>query len=312
MLPLLRYAAALPSYYFADAVKALSDEFQLTEEEREALLPGGSQRLFTNRVSWAQMYLKKAGALDSIGRATYAITERGRQLLAQNLSTIDNSVLRQFQEFTAFEGQRGSTEASSSEKVDSSSPVQELDPFESFNRSYLALRQNLADELLETLKRTDPTFFEQLVVDLLVAMGYGGSDTEIRAAAMKGSTDQGIDGVIKEDLLGLSHIYLQAKRWKESVGRPTVQGFAGSMDQFHATKGVMITTSTFTEGARSYINQIGKTIILIDGRQLVQLMIEHGLGVKTVETYKIQAIDYSYYELEGLNPAQAGIDSKSG
>lgn len=235
MLPLLRYAAAGSSYYFADAVKALSDEFQLTDEEREALLPGGSQRLFTNRVSWAQMYLKKAGALDSIGRATYAITERGRQLLAQNLSAIDNSVLRQFQEFTAFEGQRASTETANLEKADSNQATQELDPFETFNRSYLALRQNLADELLETLKRTDPTFFEQLVVDLLVAMGYGGSDTEIRAAAMKGSTDQGIDGVIKEDLLGLSHIYLQAKRWKDSVGRPTVQGFAGSMDQFHAT-----------------------------------------------------------------------------
>jgi restriction system protein len=301
MLPLLRFADQKPSYRLSEAVSALAQEFQLTQDELEALLPAGTQRIFTSRVSWAGTYLKKAGLLETIGRATYSITERGQALLKENPSRIDRTTLRRYEEFVAFTNQRDTTATETVEKI--LEDVNTLDPLEAFNQSYLSIRQSLADDLLDMLKRTTPDFFEKLVVDLLVAMDYGGSDEDIRKAVMRGRTDEGIDGVIKEDALGLSHIYLQAKRWKDStVGRPLVQGFSGSMDQFHATRGVMITTSTFSEEARTYIQKIPKTIVLIDGKQLVQLMVEHGVGVKTVETYPIYAIDTDYYELEEKRP----------
>ena len=300
MLPVLRFAGTKVEYHLSEIVEALGLELQLSQEEKDALLPAGTQRTFVSRVSWAQTYLKKAQLLESRGRGNSAITQRGQQMLAQNPLRIDNKFLRQFQEFIEFEGVKATPADSDGYIAASSQEDSELDPLEAFNQSYLSIRQNLSDDLLEMLKRTKPVFFEKLVVDLLVAMGYGGSDEEIRRAAMKGSSDQGIDGIIKEDILGLSHIYLQAKRWKDSVGRPVVQSFAGSMDLFHATKGVMITTSTFTDEARQYIRHIGKTLILIDGKQLVQLMLDHGVGVKTVESYQIQAIDAGYYEMEDL------------
>lgn len=293
MLPLLQYAEQRKFYPISDAVAVLGKTFQLTVEELEERLPGRNHRLFANRVSWAHMCLKQAGLLETVGRATYQLTQRGKQVLDQNPGRVDKRLLRQFAEFTEFQAPRDKDSLLEVELAGV-----ELDPLEAFHQNYLTIRQNLADELLEMLKRTSPTFFEKLVMDLLVKMGYGGSDTEIRQAAMKGNQDKGIDGVIKEDVLGLSHIYLQAKRWKDSVGSQVVHGFSGSMDQFHATKGVLITTSTFTEEARRFIGKIGKTIILIDGQQLVQLMLEHELGVKTIDTYKIQAIDTAYYELE--------------
>jgi restriction system protein len=305
MLPVLRFASTREHYRLSEVVEALAQEFELTPEEQEALLPAGTQRIFTSRVSWAGTYLKKASLVESIGRAVYRITARGLALLQEHPTRIDRATLKRYDEFVAFTGTRETATQESSEILTTMSTVDELDPLEAFNRSYLSIQQSLAEDLLDMLKRTTPDFFERLVVDLLVAMGYGGSDEDIRKAVMRGKTDQGIDGVIKEDTLGLSHIYLQAKRWKDStVGSPVVQSFSGSMDQFHATKGVMITTSTFSEEARAYITRIPKTIILIDGKQLVQLMMEHGVGVKMRETYLLHTIDHDYYELEEKLPTR--------
>ncbi len=295
MLPLLKFANQQPSYRLSDAVSALAMTFQLTPEEKEALLPAGTQRVFTSRVSWAGTYLKKAGLIQAIDRAVYTITLRGQALLQQKPDYIDNALLRQFDEFTEF--YPSGTKVEKPPVLPLVEPA--LDPLEAFHQSYLSIQQSLAEDVLDLLKRTTYQFFETVVVDLLVAMGYGGSDEEIRKAVMKGATDEGIDGVIKEDTLGLSHIYLQAKRWKDStVGRPLVASFYGTMEAFRATKGVMITTSTFSEEARRFTEKVPNRLILIDGQQLVQLMLEYGVGVKTVDTYKIQAVDTGYYELE--------------
>lgn len=230
----------------------------------------------------------------------YAITAQGLALLAENPRAINNRMLQRYESFTQFAGNK--SQAPSEMPAPHpllSQELPELDPLESFNQSYWAIQQSLADDLLEMLKQTKPTFFEKLVVDLLVAMGYGGSDEEIRKAVMKGSSDEGIDGVIKEYTLGLSHIYLQAKRWKDStVGRPVVASFYGTMEAFRASKGVMITTSTFSEEARRFTEKVPNKLVLIDGKALVQLMLEYGVGLKTVDTYKIQALDLGYYELE--------------
>src|SRR5205085_3578467 len=249
----------------------LAEEFELSEEDRKQLLPSGSQQKFENRVGWAATYLKKAGLLESKRRGYYKISERGLQVLSKNPSTIDNSFLSQFPEFVMFKTRRTETNSTPESIIDVQTPE------ESLELGYQKIRDELASQLLERIKQCSPAFFERLVIELLVKMGYGGSRIDAGKAIGK-SGDGGIDGIIKEDKLGLDVIYIQAKRWDgNSIGGPSVQQFAGALQGQRANKGIFITTSTFTDAARKYVAQIGSKIVLIDGEQLAQLMIDHKL-----------------------------------
>jgi restriction system protein len=292
MLPLLRYLKDGETRSIREMTDALASEFQLTPAEEEELLPSGRQPTFRNRVGWARTYLSKARLVERVSRAHYRISSRGQQVLQNPPAKIDNGFLTQFPEFNEFRTRR-------TEPDDSSVPDYQPDepPQETIDRSYQVLRLQLAQELLDEIKSSPPEFFEQLVVDLLVAMGYGGSRADA-GHAVGGSGDGGIDGIIKEDRLGLDAVYVQAKRWENPVGRPIVQGFSGSLDGYRARKGVMITTSTFSPGAYDFVSRIEKRIVLIDGEELAQLMIDHGIGVSEIQTYTIHRIDSDYFSNE--------------
>ena len=295
MLPLLQHLKDGQTRSIRELADELADEFGLSTAEREELLPSGRQPTFRNRVGWARTYLSKAKLLERVARGQYRISERGSQVLLSSPQRIDNAYLTQFPEFNEFRTrapqQRRATRASE-EPTDADEPPQEM-----IDRSYQELREQLAQDLLDEVKSSPPEFFEQLVVDLLVAMGYGGSRLDA-GQAVGGSGDGGIDGIIKEDRLGLDAVYVQAKRWENSVGRPVVQGFAGSLEGHRARKGVMITTSNFSKDAQHYVGMIEKRIVLIDGEQLAQLMIDHGIGVSEVQSYTIYRIDSDYFSEE--------------
>ena len=289
MLPLLRIASDGLEHSLAEAFDLLAKEFELTEEDRKKLLPSGRQHQFENRVGWARTYLKKAGLIETPGRGRFRMTERGRQVLAKKPRKIDYKFLMQFPEFAEFK-------SVSSKEEESVAESQEADatPEEALESSYLRLRQGLAQELLDRVKKSTPQFFETLVIDLLVAMGYGGSRHDA-GQALGRSGDGGIDGMIKEDRLGLDVVYVQAKRWEGTVGRPIVQAFAGSLEGVKARKGVVITTSRFSEDAIEFANRIEKRIVLIDGPKLVNLMIDHGIGVTAVASYEVNKVDLDYF-----------------
>jgi restriction system protein len=289
MLPLLRGIGDKQEHSLTDINERLANELQLTPNELEELLPSGRQRLFYSRVHWARTYLKNAGLLESTGRGRFQITERGLEVLKKNPDRIDDKFLNQFPEFQEFQNikTRGHLKAAPEEKETET-------PEEMVESGYQTLRAALAQELLERIKKAPPKFFEQLVVDLLVAMGYGGSRKDAGEAVGR-TRDGGVDGIIKEDKLGLDAVYLQAKRWDGPVGRQIVQGFAGSLEGHHANKGVLITTSRFAQPAIEYVKGIGKKIVLIDGEQLSQLMIDHEVGVAEVASYKIRKVDLDYF-----------------
>ena len=285
MLPLLRITADQHEHVISEVVQRLAEEFQLTPQDRKQLLPSGTQPTFDNRIRWSRTYLSKSGLLESVGRGRFRITKRGLDVLASRPAAINIGFLKQFPEFVEFQ--------SASRKVESQPESQT--PEELLEGIYQNLRLSLAQELLQRVKKCSPAFFEQLVVDLLVAMGYGGSRADAGQTVGQ-SGDGGVDGVIKEDKLGLDIVYIQAKRWEASVGGPVVQAFAGSLEGHKATKGVIITTSQFTSAAKTYVNQIGKRIILIDGDGLVQLMIDYGVGVAIESTYHVKKMDLEYFE----------------
>lgn len=290
MLPLLEFAGDGREHSLREAIEVLADKFSLTVEDRKALLPSGRQPIFDNRVGWAITYMKKAGLLEAPRRGCFQITERGLEVLKNRPANINVAFLEQFPEFVAFRALRREMEPVSDRQAD----ADEVTPEESLEAAYQRLRQNLAAELLETVKRCSPAFFERLVVDLLVKMGYGGS-REDAGRAVGRSGDEGIDGIIKEDRLGLDLIYIQAKRWEATVGRPEVQKFAGALQGHRARKGVFITTSSFSEDAKEYASRIESKIILVDGEQLVHFMIDHGVGVSRVASYEIKKIDHDYF-----------------
>lgn len=294
MLPLLQYAAANAGEVAAsDAVEALADELKLTDEDRRELLPSGIQSTFVNRVGWASTYMKKAGLLEATRRGHFRITERGIALLKKQPELINVALLKQFPEFLEFQRLKG-TRSRDTRTVDQD--ISESTPSEALESAYENLRDELSDELLGKLKKTSPSFFERIVVELLVRMGYGGSRIDAGKAIGR-SGDGGIDGIIKEDKLGLDVVYIQAKRWdNNSVGRPDVMQFAGALQAQRAAKGIFITTSRFTEDARKYVSQIGSKIVLIDGEQLTDLMIEHDVGVTTVSMYPVKRIDADYFD----------------
>lgn len=299
MLPVLRVAADGQEHRFRDVVEELATEFSLTDEERNALLPSGTAPLFDNRVGWARTYLKQAGLIESGKRGYFNITERGKALLAENPTRIDNNSLERFPEFVAFR-QKKSGDAQTVGNVVVATTAQSTDiaestPEELFARAYQKLRNNLEAELLDQVKSSTPSFFERLVIDLLVAMGYGGSRQDAGSVIGR-SGDGGIDGTIKEDKLGLDVIYVQAKKWEGTVGRPEIQKFAGALQGQRANKGVFITTSSFTREAKEYAGFIASKIILVDGEQLVQLMADHNVGVSTVSTFHVKKVDSDYFE----------------
>lgn len=293
MLPLLELAGEGETLQIRKAVDLLAERFGLTEEEKRELVRSGQKTKFYDRVTWTRTYLKKAGLLESPERGFFSITDRGRSVLAGKPSRIDIEFLQQFEEFNRFQQPRrtlvqkvGATGVSGGSPADT--------PEETLQDAYLALRKNLADDLLETVKKSSPEFFERLVVDLLVRMGYGGSRQEAGEVIGR-SGDEGIDGIIKEDRLGLDIIYVQAKRWEGVVGRPEVQKFAGALQGQRARKGVFITTSEFSREAANYAANIETKIILIDGSQLAELMIDHGVGVATEATFELKRIDLGYF-----------------
>ncbi|HEX7643945.1 MAG TPA: restriction endonuclease [Burkholderiaceae bacterium] len=307
MLPFLRIAGDGLEHRFRDAVEALATEFSVTDEERNVMLPSGTAPLFDNRVGWARTYLKQAALLESRKRGFFQITQRGLELLAKQISRIDNSTLEQYPEYLDFKLRRGEQRTTpkanevSLQVPDVELPEDQPDstPEELFSQAYQRLRGNLEAELLEQIKTSTPAFFERLVIDLLVAMGYGGSRRDAGRAIGK-SGDGGIDGMIKEDKLGLDVIYVQAKRWGGTVGRPEIQKFAGALQGQRANKGIFITTSTFTREAIEYTNVISAKIILIDGEQLTSYMVDHNVGVSPVSTFEIKRIDSDYFDGENV------------
>ena len=293
MLPLLELAADGETRHRRQTYDTLAQRFNLTEDEKREVLPSGRQQRFVNRVHWARSYLTNAGLFESPKRGYFRITERGRDVLAGKPSAINVKFLEQFEEFKSFQ-QRRRQPSSLVGVTPSTNGNQENTPEETLQDAYLVLRKNLADELLKAVMESPPSFFEQLVVDLLLRMGYGGSRQEAGEAIGR-SGDEGIDGIIKEDRLGLDIIYVQAKRWESVVGRPDVQKFAGALQGQRARKGVFITTSTYSREAMAFAANIETKIILIDGAKLAELMIDHGVGVTTEETYEVKRIDSDYF-----------------
>ncbi len=293
MLPLLKFASDKKEHSTQETIDALSEEFGLTEEEKKELLPSGKQAVFPNRVGWAKTYLTKAGLLKSNRRSYYEITERGLETLRENLPSIDVTYLEQYPEFRRFRS------ASKKKEDDTKTPEindrMQRTPVEILEGVYQELTQNLAQDLINKVMQCSPTYFERLVVDLLLKMGYGGSRKDAGEAIGK-SKDEGIDGIIKEDRLGLDIIYIQAKRWQNCVGRPEIQKFAGALLGKHAKKGIFITTSTFTDEAREYAASIESKLVLIDGEELGRLMIDYNIGVSTDIVYEIKRIDSDYFE----------------
>jgi restriction system protein len=295
MLPLLKILADGKVYKYREILEALAREFQVTEAERKEMVPSGQQEIFDNRVGWAKTYLKKAGLIDSPQRATFVISEKGKEILSQNPARIDAKFLRQFPEFQEFNRVNKQNETITLESNLSTSD-QEQNPEELLENSYQEIRQALAIDLLFILRKLSPDAFEKLVVELLVKMGYGGSIRDAGKAVGK-SGDQGIDGIIKEDRLGLDIIYIQAKRWADNnaVGRPEIQKFVGALAGQGAKKGIFITTSYFTQEALEYAPRNEIKIVLIDGEELSQLMIDYNLGVSTQKIYEIKRIDHDYF-----------------
>lgn len=295
MLPLLKLVADGALHSSRAIIEELANEFSLTEEARKELLASGSQTIFDNRVGWAKVYLKKAGLLDSPKRAFVVITELGLQTLAKNPSRIDSKYLRQFPSFIDF--YKPSRTGGRPDDELENDPINDQTPEENLAQAYRQLQKSLASELLNRVLELSPAFFERLVVELLVKMGYGGSIKDA-GRAMGKSGDEGIDGTIKEDKLGLDIIYIQAKRWKlgNVVGRPEIQKFVGALAGQGAKKGIFITTSNFTKEAMEYTPRNETKIVLINGEQLSQLMIDYNLGCTTQQIFELKKLDSDYFE----------------
>ena len=296
MLPLLQTLADGEVRPIRDVTRSLADHFKLTDEERSKLLPSGQQSVFGNRVAWAKTDLKMAGLIENPSRGLVRISDEGKKVLAQKPDKITRSFLRQFPAYDAFFTKKPDQQedvGASDQQAIAAEGIHT--PEELLESSYATLRDALAEELLDRVKSCSPAFFEQLVVRLLVAMGYGGSLADAAQVIGK-SGDGGIDGTIKEDKLGLDVVCVQAKRWENTVGRPVVQAFAGSMEGFRARKGVLITTATFSAEAREYVTRIERKIVLIDGPTLANYMMDYDIGVAMSRSFIVKKIDLDYFE----------------
>jgi restriction system protein len=273
-----------------EALEPLAVIFRLTDDEKNRTLQNG-RTIFHNRVSWAQTYLKQAGLLHYPRRGIFRITDRGIKTLKQDPNRIDIQFLYQFPEFVEFSNRTKKNIV----KEETTIPEKEMTPEEMMDTGHAIIQEKLNDELLSTVKKSTSSFFEKLVVDLVVSMGYGGSVKEA-GRAIGTSGDEGIDGIIKEDLLGFDVIYLQAKKWEGSVGRPEIQKFAGALQGQRAKKGIFITTGKFSDEAQQYVSKIDSKIILIDGKRLSEYMSEHGVGVVSDRSYVIKKINSDYFD----------------
>ena len=294
MRPLMDLISDGREHSMREALDRLAEHFELAEEERKRLLPSGQQELFTNRVAWAKTHLRMAGLLEATARGVFRITSRGTELLRTSPERID---LRLLQKQAGYLEARGREREKSTANGEQAKAEAEQTPEELMEESFQALRDNLGREILMKLKSSSPAFFERLVVELLVRMGYGGTRKDAGQAIGK-SGDEGIDGIIKEDRLGLDTIYIQAKKWEQTVSRPEIQKFAGALQGVRARKGIFITTSDFSKEAVEYSARIDSKIVLIDGEQLWNLMVDFGIGVSTTATYEVKRIDNDYFSEE--------------
>ena len=293
MYPFLKQLEDRKEYKLQDLYVLLAKHFNLTEEDIAEKLPSGKQTLLENRIGWARTYLKKSGLIKVVRRAVFKITEEGLKVINDpNLKRIDRKFLTRYESFNEF-----INNTSHNKKTSKESDEGEQTPLELIDYNYNILKNELQELLLEKILECSPAFFEHLIVDLIVAMGYGGSVNDAGRAIGK-TGDEGIDGIIKEDVLGLDMIYLQAKRWKvdSTVSRPDIQGFVGSLVGKKASKGIFITTAKFSKEARNYAESIDKRVILIDGKELTHLMFKYNVGVSDENTFTIKKVDLDFFE----------------
>ena len=298
MLPVLKVLEKTGLIHTRDCAKLAGDLLGLSEEERAQMLPSGNQSYLLNRTGWACWYMMQAGLVARPKRGFNEITDEGKKLLAEKPPRIDTKLLARYPSFVE-KVLKSKTQAGNN---DSGEPCEELKapdaaktPYERVEAAFLELRNTLATDLLDYLSKIDPFRFERIVLDVLVAMGYGGSRKEAAEVTQK-TNDEGIDGVINEDRLGLDVIYIQAKRWKQNVGRQELQNFVGALDGRKANKGIFITTGGFNANARDYVAGLQQKVILIDGRRLAELMIDHNVGVAEEQVYRLKKIDSDYFD----------------
>ena len=292
--PLLDIAADGKEHSMREAREKINAEFNLSPEDLSELLPSGTQTKFDNRIAWAKSYFIQAKILESPRRAYFKITERGMHLHSKGHERIDIKVLSQYPEFVEFHNPQ---KQNKNDLVETQQEISAETPEEILQKAYQSIRSDLVSEILNRIKSNTPAFFENLVVDLIVAMGYGGSRSDA-GQSIGQSGDEGIDGIIKEDRLGLDVIYLQAKRWEGTVGRPELQKFVGALHGKRARKGVFITTGKFSDEASDYVKSIDPKVILIDGKSLANYMIDFNLGTSKNVTYEIKRIDSDYFSEE--------------
>ena len=290
MRPLLEFSGDGKAHSLREAIDHLTGHFRLNAEEQKQMLPSGNQARFDNRVHWARSYLKQAGLVENPSRGAFRITTDGQKVLASKHGEINIRFLMQFEKFVQFRNRT----ATDHQPAEAPAGIEMRTPKEVLEESYQRLRDEVAVDLLDTVMGCSPKFFEHLVVELLVKMGYGGSLKEA-GRVIGGSGDGGIDGIINEDRLGLDVIYIQAKRWDRDVNDAEIRNFVGSLAGQKANRGVFITTSAFTKKAEDYVKSVQQKVVLIDGKKLSELMIEHGVGVATVGSYEVKKVDTDYF-----------------
>lgn len=298
MLPLLKAVADGHEHSWRELFDTLSERFHLSELELAELISSGKQGVFYNRLGWAGTYLRQAGLMEATRRSHYRITDRGRQVLKSNPARVDMKFLEQFPEYIEFRDRKGKRRKPGGDGSPVVKPerLSEQTPEEVLEEAYQEIRAGLAEELLTLVKNASPSFFESLVVELLVKMGYGGSRQEA-ARAVGRTGDEGVDGIIDQDRLGLDSVYIQAKKWKDDiiVGRPEIQRFVGALAGRRARRGVFITTSSFSAEAVGYVSNIDSRVVLIDGKRLAEFMIDYDVGVATVTSYMLKRVDSDYF-----------------
>ncbi|MBP7733144.1 MAG: restriction endonuclease [Caldisericia bacterium] len=301
ILPILKIMVDKKPRTSSEISELVASSLNLSEEDKSVMVESGREEAYISRAHWSVYYLYRAGLLNKIRKSTWEITDLGLNIVKSNPAKINSRFLMQFESFKKYATTRkdeADTDADAVQKTFTSIDS-ELSPTEVIDKAYAKLNKTLATDLLDELLKTSPSFFEKLVVDLLLGIGYGGSGKDAGKVVGK-SGDGGIDGIIDQDKLGLDKIYIQAKRWQGNVGSKELNGFVGSLVGFHADKGVFITTSDFTKDAYDYVSKAGKNIILINGQKLVELMIEHNIGVSEHERFVIKKIDHDYFSDEDI------------
>ena len=294
MRPVLECASS-GEVRISDVVEQLANKFRLTADERAALLPSGKQTTFANRVHWAKSYLKQAGLVEITRRGQFRITDRGRTSLADKAANINNAYLEQFEDFQSFRGRVHDAGTDAPKTTDASEPSST--PDEALRRAHSAITNALSADLLDRVQKAPPDFFERLIVDLLLAMGYGGTSEEA-GRALGQSGDDGVDGVIDQDPLGVDQIYVQAKRYSEgnNIGAGAMRDFFGALSLKKAQKGIFVTTSAFSPAAVQTARDLGSRIVLIDGLQLTKLMIRYNVGCRDEDVLHLKKIDEDFFE----------------